>query len=296
MAIEFSCESCGKHYRLADRLAGRQAKCSCGHIMQVPAPAVVHAQAEQGWLDGFDDSSADPLPALPITGPRASPFWDNPAFRRASYAIIAALIAVALGAVAIKKLRRNPVFTTATQAPAFNSSASAPPGAVASSQPNSPKAPAKSLPPRHRSSDLPGLADSQCRRNIIAIGEALATWSVHNEGDSPANMGQLLWSQGVTFSSLKPEAFICPKSGKTIPSKLTGQDLRDWITKNTDYDSPAFGSHKGVERLLLYEKWVSENDDGTTVLEIVRAQPVLRWVSIQEAKRLIAEEREATGP
>ena len=45
--IEFSCENCGKHFRVADELAGRKAKCKdCGRSITIPpssAPAAVGA-------------------------------------------------------------------------------------------------------------------------------------------------------------------------------------------------------------------------------------------------------------
>jgi PHP family Zn ribbon phosphoesterase len=38
MSIEFNCETCGKHYKVADAMAGKRAKCKgCGGIIQVPA-------------------------------------------------------------------------------------------------------------------------------------------------------------------------------------------------------------------------------------------------------------------
>jgi hypothetical protein len=39
MAITFNCAQCGKSYTLDDSLAGKQAKCSCGTQMTVPAPS-----------------------------------------------------------------------------------------------------------------------------------------------------------------------------------------------------------------------------------------------------------------
>ena len=37
MAITFNCTQCGKSYTIDDSLAGKQAKCSCGTEMTVPA-------------------------------------------------------------------------------------------------------------------------------------------------------------------------------------------------------------------------------------------------------------------
>jgi hypothetical protein len=39
MAIEFACPMCHKQYRLKDELAGKTAKCGCGHKMKVPQPS-----------------------------------------------------------------------------------------------------------------------------------------------------------------------------------------------------------------------------------------------------------------
>ena len=43
MAITFNCAQCGKSYTLDDSLAGKQAKCSCGTEMTVPAPSAAPA-------------------------------------------------------------------------------------------------------------------------------------------------------------------------------------------------------------------------------------------------------------
>jgi len=39
MAIEFACPMCHKRYRLKEELAGKSAKCGCGHKMKVPQPS-----------------------------------------------------------------------------------------------------------------------------------------------------------------------------------------------------------------------------------------------------------------
>ncbi len=47
--IEFNCESCQKHYRVKDELAGKTAKCKqCGHVLQVPFPATEPEADEYG--------------------------------------------------------------------------------------------------------------------------------------------------------------------------------------------------------------------------------------------------------
>ena len=55
MAITFNCAQCGKSYTLDDSLAGKQAKCSCGTEMTVPAPS----------------APAPPAPAPPAPAPPA---------------------------------------------------------------------------------------------------------------------------------------------------------------------------------------------------------------------------------
>ncbi len=56
MAITFNCSQCGKSYTLDDSLAGKQAKCSCGTEMTVPAP-----------------SAAPPVPPAAPASPFAAP-------------------------------------------------------------------------------------------------------------------------------------------------------------------------------------------------------------------------------
>jgi hypothetical protein len=63
MAITFNCAQCGKSYTLDDSLAGKQAKCSCGIEMTVPAPSPVPA------------APLAPVPPVPIApAAMASPF------------------------------------------------------------------------------------------------------------------------------------------------------------------------------------------------------------------------------
>ena len=60
MAITFNCAQCGKSYTLDDSLAGKQAKCSCGTEMTVPAPSAPAPPAP-----------APPAPAPPAPAPPA---------------------------------------------------------------------------------------------------------------------------------------------------------------------------------------------------------------------------------
>ena len=61
VAIHFDCPKCGKHYSLKCELAGRRAKCACGHTMVVP-----HSHA--------DEHHAPPPPksGIPATSATAS--------------------------------------------------------------------------------------------------------------------------------------------------------------------------------------------------------------------------------
>ncbi len=61
MAITFNCTQCGKSYTIDDSLAGKQAKCSCGTEMTVPAPSAAPAAP-----------AAPVVPAAPLS-PFAAP-------------------------------------------------------------------------------------------------------------------------------------------------------------------------------------------------------------------------------
>ena len=63
MAITFNCAQCGKSYTLDDSLAGKQAKCSCGIEMTVPAP---------GQLPPAAPMLGQPMPAAPYSPPGAA--------------------------------------------------------------------------------------------------------------------------------------------------------------------------------------------------------------------------------
>ena len=77
MAITFNCAQCGKSYTLDDSLAGKQAKCSCGTQMTVPAPSPAPAVPSP--------PPAAPMPAAPMPGqpmpgqfPPAAPMQGQP--------------------------------------------------------------------------------------------------------------------------------------------------------------------------------------------------------------------------
>ena len=47
MSIPLQCPACAQRYRLDDRMAGREAKCQCGHTMKVPGSASKTAPASE---------------------------------------------------------------------------------------------------------------------------------------------------------------------------------------------------------------------------------------------------------
>ncbi len=73
MAIEFSCPSCGRGYRVKGELAGKTAKCGkCGNRMKVPQPApaeptpMASAEGDLGsWMDE-ELAATPPTPAGPV--------------------------------------------------------------------------------------------------------------------------------------------------------------------------------------------------------------------------------------
>src|SRR5690349_8248247 len=65
--IEFSCENCGKHFRVADELAGRKAKCKdCGGSITIPPSSVLAAVGAAG-----SGTATATMPAA-VTKPAAS--------------------------------------------------------------------------------------------------------------------------------------------------------------------------------------------------------------------------------
>ena len=90
MAITFNCTQCGKSYTIDDSLAGKQAKCSCGIEMTVPAPSVAPAAPAApvspfaapaspfvapapGQLPPAAPMLGQPMPAAPMPGSPYSP-------------------------------------------------------------------------------------------------------------------------------------------------------------------------------------------------------------------------------
>ena len=82
MAITFNCAQCGKSYTLDDSLAGKQAKCSCGTEMTVPAPSPAplapspaplapvspFAAPATGQLPPAQPMPGQPMPGQPMPG------------------------------------------------------------------------------------------------------------------------------------------------------------------------------------------------------------------------------------
>jgi len=48
MAISLECPTCGKAYQLQEDMAGRRAKCPCGEVLRVPAPATPSTVSDGG--------------------------------------------------------------------------------------------------------------------------------------------------------------------------------------------------------------------------------------------------------
>ena len=65
MSISFSCERCGKTYKLDESLAGKKAKCKqCGNEFRIPEPVMARATSAGSAADpyGLDDGELAPLP------------------------------------------------------------------------------------------------------------------------------------------------------------------------------------------------------------------------------------------
>jgi RsiW-degrading membrane proteinase PrsW (M82 family) len=77
MSIAFACTGCGKSFKVKDELAGRKAKCSCGHLMTVPQPAAPAGEAPEEGIFAFkDDEPPTPVkraPAAPAMAAAGAP-------------------------------------------------------------------------------------------------------------------------------------------------------------------------------------------------------------------------------
>ena len=84
MPISFRCPSCGKTFKVGEDLAGKRAKCNCGQVFKIPAPAqpapaqpaatppapVPPTQPAQGPADSsfgnwLDEELKEPAPETP---------------------------------------------------------------------------------------------------------------------------------------------------------------------------------------------------------------------------------------
>lgn len=54
MSIEFACDACGKSFKVKEELAGRKAKCKCGHVLTVPRLAP-EPEPEPTFFEETDD-------------------------------------------------------------------------------------------------------------------------------------------------------------------------------------------------------------------------------------------------
>ena len=104
MAITFNCAQCGKSYTLDDSLAGKQAKCSCGTEMTVPAPSPAplapvspFAAPATGQLP-----PAQPMPGQPMPG-RAHAGFAGRGGKSDKQKIVAALLCWFLGSFGIHR-------------------------------------------------------------------------------------------------------------------------------------------------------------------------------------------------
>ena len=119
MAITFNCAQCGKSYTLDDSLAGKQAKCSCGTEMTVPAPSPAplapvspFAAPATGQLPPAQPMPGQPMPGQPMPG-QPMPGQPMPGRAHAGFAgrggksdkqkIVAALLCWFLGSFGIHR-------------------------------------------------------------------------------------------------------------------------------------------------------------------------------------------------
>jgi hypothetical protein len=60
--IVVKCSQCGKQYQLRDELAGKQAKCKCGQVMEVPQASPAPEPAPPAGVGGLGDLLDEALP------------------------------------------------------------------------------------------------------------------------------------------------------------------------------------------------------------------------------------------
>ena len=111
MAITFNCAQCGKSYTLDDSLAGKQAKCSCGTEMTVPAPSpapLAPSPAPLAPVSPFAAPAtgqlppAQPMPGQPMPG-RAHAGFAGRGGKSDKQKVVAALLCWFLGSFGIHR-------------------------------------------------------------------------------------------------------------------------------------------------------------------------------------------------
>jgi hypothetical protein len=70
--VQFHCPVCGKRFDWSDKLAGRKARCSCGHAFVIPTSADGDADT------GYDLAPQTPMPVQPIRPPAAPLAYATP--------------------------------------------------------------------------------------------------------------------------------------------------------------------------------------------------------------------------
>ena len=114
MAITFNCAQCGKSYTLDDSLAGKQAKCSCGTEMTVPAPSAVPAAPVAAAPVAAAPSPfaapapgqlppGQPMPGQPMPGMMAPVGFAGGGGKSDKQKIVAALLCWFLGALGVHR-------------------------------------------------------------------------------------------------------------------------------------------------------------------------------------------------
>jgi len=108
MAITFNCTQCGKSYTLDDSLAGKQAKCSCGTEMTVPAPSAPvaptpFAASAPGQFPAVAPIPGQPMPGQPMTATMAPVGYSGEGGKSDKQKVAAALLCWFLGTFGVHR-------------------------------------------------------------------------------------------------------------------------------------------------------------------------------------------------
>jgi DNA-directed RNA polymerase subunit RPC12/RpoP len=100
MAISFQCPKCGKSYSVEEKLAGKKARCKCGHEIVVPERAPV---SDVDAMSALLDAELPPLgeelpPAHAAAGPRSAPLQPVAAPRKRPQSGPGPLVWIGIGA------------------------------------------------------------------------------------------------------------------------------------------------------------------------------------------------------